>query len=79
MELLKPMQYRPIRYWKIERLMFGTWLETDWYEHGATAADALSAAAEIADRKHWEGVRIGRELINGEHLRYCLFAWITLD
>lgn len=68
-----------MRYWQIERLMFGTWVATDWCESGETEAVALARAEDIAKEKHWEGVKLGRELEGTEFRRYCSFAWITLD
>lgn len=68
-----------IRHWNVERLMFGTWLATDWYESGKTEAEALIRAADIVKEKRWEGVRLGRELDDKERNRYCSLAWITLN
>lgn len=66
-------------YWQIERLMFGDWIGTDWYASGETSAAALEWATGIATCEGWEGVRLGRELTDREHLRYCDFAWITIN
>ncbi len=67
------------RHWQVERLMGGNWLATDWEQSGPSEAVALERAADIAKAKDWEAVRLGRELTEGEHHRYCSFAWITLN
>ncbi len=64
-----------MRYWQIERLTGGLWLATDFRESGATEADALASAKEIAMRAGWDDVRLGREVGASDH--YCAFAWVN--
>ena len=67
------------RYWRIERLMRGDWLTTDFHESGTSEADALANAQRIARVAGWEGVRLGRELNAAEKNHYCAFAWVNAN
>lgn len=64
-----------MRYFQIERLLAGNWLQTDWRISGHTPEIAQRHAEEIAPG--WEGVRIGREVRPDDH--YCDFAWVNLS
>lgn len=67
------------RFWQVERLVFGSWLPTDFRESGATEAEALASARRVAEVAGWEGVRLGREIVPPEHNRYCAFAWVNAN
>ncbi len=67
------------RYWRVERLMYGEWLATDFFESGADAAEALADARRRAEQAGWEDARLGPELTGHEARAYCRMAWLTLS